>query len=478
MEEQPRWQREAWFPLVAGLAWMWAGMSAGVVGFLLALVPGVLLLASGASKLLWPGDRRIPQFAAIGGALGVLIALPGIVLFGFGSALLLGGLSAAGFVSAGFSALRREPAVEGVPVPQIGVGLAAKVAVDEALLATMTATMPMPRGDVAHMVHNEVEAARELYAARGWLEKPESFHMTPMPLDAPQIRNRTVRLRGGVTPYEYLSFESEYEPHPDEPGRERWLDYATNRMAHACVLRHDDGPRPWLVCIHGYQMGSPLIDLGAFDPRLYHEKLGLNLLLPVLPLHGTRKMGRRSGDGFLSANTLDSVHAEAQAMWDIRRLLTWVRAQDPTAVGVYGLSLGGYNAALLASLDADLACAIPGIPATDFARLFWRHGPMLQLEYMESRGMLNEHVAEVLQVVSPLELKPKVAHENRAIFGGVADRLVPPDQVRDLWEHWDRPELVWYQGAHLSFMNEPAVGSLVENTLRRTLLPESKSAAA
>ena len=92
--------------------------------------------------------------------------------------------------------------------------------------------------------------------------------------------------------------------------------------------------------------------------------------------------------------------------------------------------------------------------------------------------MLNEHVAEVLQVVSPLKLEPKVAHENRAIFGGVADRLVPPDQVRDLWEHWDRPEMAWYQGAHLTFMSEPAVGSLVENTLRRTLLPASNGAAA
>ena len=41
-----------------------------------------------------------------------------------------------------------------------------------------------------------------------------------------------------------------------------------------------------------------------------------------------------------------------------------------------------------------------------------------------------------MSVVSPLALMPRVAHERRYIFGAVADRLVPPDQVRDLWEHW------------------------------------------
>ena len=41
----------------------------------------------------------------------------------------------------------------------------------------------------------------------------------------------------------------------------------------------------------------------------------------------------RSGDGFLSGHALDTVHAEAQAMWDIRRLVSWIRAQGAPAVG-------------------------------------------------------------------------------------------------------------------------------------------------
>jgi hypothetical protein len=280
-------------------------------------------------------------------------------------------------------------------------------------------------------------------------------------------------VRGGRRPYEHLTFESGYEPHADEPGRDRWLSYERNRTAHAWVVRHPSPePRPWVVCIHGYQMGGPTVDIGAFDPRFVVDRLGLNAIFPVLPLHGPRKMGRRSGDGFLAGNVLDSVHAEAQAMWDIRRMISWVRSQGATAVGAHGLSLGGYNTSLLASVEPNLACAIAGIPATDIARLVWRHAPPLQLKYMEHQGVEHDHVAEVLRVVSPLVLEPLVPHAGRAIYGGVADRLVPPDQVHDLWLHWDEPDIVWYQGAHVTFAMDSRVQTLVKRVLSERLLGE------
>ena len=45
----------------------------------------------------------------------------------------------------------------------------------------------------------------------------------------------------------------------------------------------------------------------------------------------------------------------------------------------------------------------------------------------------------MLRVASPLALEPRVPRERRYLFGAVADRLVPADQVRDLWRHWERP---------------------------------------
>jgi len=462
MSDSWRFSKEAWLPLLAGLFWLWRAPEHGFVGFLFSVIPGSLLLASGVAMLLWPGDRRIVQFGALGGILGIVFALPAFVVMGFGSGLLLVAASVAGAISAGAHSVRLEPHIEEVPPPEPGLPLSAQVAIDEALLATMAATAQPPGRDDPARIGREITEARELYESRGWFEKPIDFHRAPPPLEDPHLRETRVR----TIHYEHLSFESGYEPHEGEPGRDRWLSYTPNRTAHAWVVRHLDRERPWLVCINGYQMGSPLVDLFAFPPPWLHERLGMNLIVPVLPLHGPRKIGRRSGDGFLAGDILDSIHAEANAMWDIRRLLSWVRGQGATRVGVMGYSLGGYNTALLASLDADLACAIAGIPATDFSRLVSRHGSPLQIRQAADIGLSPERMEEVLRVVSPLALEPRVPAERRYIFAAVADRLVPADQVRDLWRHWGRPRIEWYQGAHVTFRAHPRVVRLINEGLR------------
>lgn len=432
------------------------------VGDAFRLIPGALLFSAGTAQLLWPGDNRIAQCMALAGALGTLIAGVGLLFWGFPEALLLGLGSAASYVAAGAISVRQEPHVEDVPTPEPSLRLFAEVAADEALLATMMPTIPILLGDEPARARDEMLDAKALFEARGWREKPVTFHPAPPPLESPRLR----RARAAGADYEHLSFESDYEPHAEEPGRARWLSYRANRTAHAFAVRHPDPSRPWLVAIHGYQMGSPAIDLAAFRPRYFVERLGMSLVLPVLPLHGPRKMGRRSGDGFLSGRVMDSVHAEAQAIWDVRRIMSWARSQGATRIGVYGLSLGGYTAALLASVADDLACAISGIPATDLTRLVWRHGPPLHLARFEHLGLERDAVTEVLRVVSPLVLAPKVPKAHRAIFGGTLDRLVPPDQVRDLWRHWDRPAIVWYPGAHVTFGLHAPVRHLIEGALR------------
>jgi hypothetical protein len=211
-------------------------------------------------------------------------------------------------------------------------------------------------------------------------------------------------------------------------------------------------------------MGHARIDVALF--KRFHLGLGLNVVIPVLPLHGPRRVGWQSGSGFLGIDLVDTLHAEAQSVWDMRRLLSWVRAQDAPAVGAFGLSLGGYTTALFASVADGLDCVIPGIPLADITRMLDRHGSAHQMRYAKSRGFDLERASEMLRVVAPLVLRPKVPLEGRMIFGATADRLVAPDHVRDLWRHWDEPEIVWYDGAHVTFGSERRVWSSVDRTLR------------
>jgi hypothetical protein len=313
----------------------------------------------------------------------------------------------------------------------------------------------------------EVEAAADFLEAGGWLKKPDHYHVQA--LDPPRERIRRARSLGRQ--FEHLSFESGYEPRVGEPGRMRWMDYAPCRTAHAWVLRRDGRERPWMVCIPGYSMGMPYVDLPFFQVDWLLEELGVNVAIPVLPFHGPRRIHRISGDGYFAGDCLDTLHAQTQAVWDIRRLLAWIRTAGASAIGVYGVSLGGYTAALIAALEEDLACVVAGVPPSDFCRLAQHHTPSAILRRGEELGFDWRRASDLFRVVSPLALQPRVAWERRYLFGGTADRIVPEAHVRDLWEHWQRPSTIWYPGSHMSLTWEPTVRAWLRENLLAALSP-------
>jgi pimeloyl-ACP methyl ester carboxylesterase len=184
-----------------------------------------------------------------------------------------------------------------------------------------------------------------------------------------------------------------------------------------------------------------------------------------MPLHGPRRIGRRGGDGFFTGDFIDTLHAQTQSVWDIRRLVGWLRAQGAPAIGTYGVSLGGYTAALHASLDADIDCTIVGIPATDFTKLIESHVPRLVLRAAASIGLSFDSITQLLSVVSPFSFSPMVPHERRFVYAGLADQLTSPEQARDLWRHWGQPRAAWYQGGHVSFLWQPEVRDLIHEAL-------------
>ena len=88
----------------------------------------------------------------------------------------------------------------------------------------------------------EIEAGDALYRAKGWTKNPKRFHQPVSPLRVEDIRD--VRSRSGV--HQHLRFESGYEPHAEEPGRDRWRSYRANTTGHAWLLEHPGPPRPWV----------------------------------------------------------------------------------------------------------------------------------------------------------------------------------------------------------------------------------------
>ncbi len=349
-----------------------------------------------------------------------------------------------------------------LPIARPTIALAAQAFRDEVVLMGLKARRPVSRPEVFERITREVVTALEFYGDRGWLENPKRFFGAPPPLSDVTVR----KVKGSRRSLYRISFDSGYLPRPGEPGAERWMGYTANNREYALLLRHPQ-PRPWLVCVHGTEMGRAALDLALFRAWRLHDDLGLNVVMPVLPMHGPRARGLPKGAVFPGEDILDGVHATAQAVWDIRRLLSWIRLQEPESqIGLNGLSLGGYIAALIASLEKGLTCAILGVPVADLVQLLGRHSG---LSHDDPRRHTMELAEPIGRMVSPLSLTPLVPMRGRFIYAGVADRLVHPrEQVIRLWEHWGKPEIVWYPGGHAGFFRSRPVQRFVWDALQHS----------
>ena len=352
---------------------------------------------------------------------------------------------------------------ESVPRPPLTIALAVQVALDEALLAVAMTPNRYPRRRDYQRVGEELAEARAMYRRRGWLARPPSYHREPPPLHEADVVWRRGSTFGGR--FEHMAFDSGFAPRPSEPGGERWLSFGANDTAAATILRHAGGPRPWVVGIHGFCMGFPLTDFRGLSTDLLHHELGMNVALPILPLHGSRRVTRISGEPFLSFELMNAVHGITQSIWDIRRLITWIRTQGAPSISVYGISLGAYVASVLAGLEDGLDAVVAGIPVSDFPALFHAHSPHhIRARSIEHR-ILGGTAEDVYRVISPFSFAPRTARDRRFVFAGYGDRLSTPGQARRLWEHWDEPEICWYAGDHVGYLWSRHVRSFVRDAL-------------
>jgi hypothetical protein len=357
-----------------------------------------------------------------------------------------------------------------------GIALLAGAFLDEMLTGVFRAVHPpRPEAEIRQSLDDALLAI-ERFERHGWFETPTRFHRTPPPPADPSFSTAHT----GRIAYEHLTFTSGYAPHRDDPGRERWLAYEANATAHAWVLRHDEA-RPWIVCVHGALMGHPVLDLSAFRARWLHHRLRLNVAVLVLPLHGPRSSHRLPSNDFpVTVDPLDTLHGVTQSVWDLRRLLAWIRRETEEPIGLQGMSLGGHTVAIAAGFEPDLACVIAGIPVVDLSELFGGHLPERAL-YHDEYARLMQASHRLLRLVSPLAFPPLVPAERRFIYAGIGDRLVHPRrQVQQLVAHWEGPTTAWYPGGHTGAFRSAPIGRFVRAALEHSGLvtPEARTTAS
>ncbi|RME53140.1 MAG: alpha/beta hydrolase [Deltaproteobacteria bacterium] len=253
-----------------------------------------------------------------------------------------------------------------------------------------------------------------------------------------------------------LRFESPFVP-VNPRLRKRFARFRRNRIAHAEYWRHDTGPRPTICVIHGF-MADPYWINSRFLALPWFFKKGYDILLYTLPFHGARqeRTSLFSGHGYFSGGVAQINETVAQSIHDFRIFLHHLFELGAPAVGVTGISLGGYTTALLAAVEERLAFAIPNVPVVSLVDLVFQWFPAGTLVKVLLRlGDISVVEARrAMAVHCPLTYPPRLPRERLMIIGGAGDRLAPPKHARILWDHWDRCRIHWFPGNHVLHLDQ------------------------
>ena len=346
--------------------------------------------------------------------------------------------------------------------------------------ASMISSMALPLG------YNPIELRKairdtELYADIAKSADPTRLFETPP--TGVRVRAKKGRWLPRFEPEdgtcEALSFDSPFQPvNPNQ--HKRYLRHRANRVAHARLLRHrGDEPRPTIVAIHGFTADWYLINEWFFALPWFY-RMGCNVALFTLPFHGPRQtqFSPFSGHGYFAGGSSRLNEAVAQSVFDFRILFDWLqRERGAEQIGVTGLSLGGFTAAMLASVEDRLSFAIPNVPVVSLADLVleWQPIGLLLRGAVATMGMDFTDVRRMVAVSCPLTYAPVLPPERLMIVAGVGDRLAPPKHSRLLWDHWERCRIHWFPGSHIIHMDRGAyLTEMARFMVGRGFLPQSE----
>lgn len=229
------------------------------------------------------------------------------------------------------------------------------------------------------------------------------------------------------------------------------------------MIRRDDGPRPWVVWVHGAGQGQPVDLLLSRAGRLHHQ-LGFNVALPIQPGHGFR---RNAWPTYPDREPLANVAGMMRSVSEVRALVRWISPQAE-GVAVSGVSMGSPVAALVSQLEKVDAVAvytpILGLTAM-IAHHLARGGPSSERFHPL---LVSDDAAALSSVTDPLALEPTAPQHRRLIVGAMNDQMALSEPAIALHDRWGG-QLYWRDGGHVGHIFSRRIQSVTEKFLAEAL---------
>jgi len=285
-----------------------------------------------------------------------------------------------------------------------------------------------------------LDEIRAAYDRPELIAQPEIFFPESKSVPISQTR---VRSMGGAEAGVVLdvTWPSEFEPWCGDVCEE-YLSHEQNRSAAARLFLHTT-PRPAVILLHGYRCGQFALEERLWPVQWLYDR-GMDVALLVLPFHAVR--AKRGPTLFPSGDPRITVEGFRQSMLDVRTLSAALRERGCPAVGVMGMSLGGYASALLATIDDRVDFAAPIIPCASIADVARTMG--LLVGTPEEQAKQHDALEAALRVTSPLARPSRVSPEKLIVVGASGDRITPMDHAERLARHF-RSRLETFHGGHV-----------------------------
>lgn len=223
-------------------------------------------------------------------------------------------------------------------------------------------------------------------------------------------------------------------------------------------------PRPLVILLHGYASGHWRIERRVWPVDALYAS-GLDVALFVLPEHAARKApGRRGPPPFPSGDPRLTNEGFRRVAHELTDLIAWLKARGHPRVGVMGMSLGAYTAALLATVSPDLAALGLVVPLASLADYARDHGLLPAPD-------LHAALEAAHASIDPLRRAPLVDPARVRIAAARGDRVTPLHHAERLAQHFQAPLDLW-PGGHLVQLGRRRGFQALHRFLRARLLDD------